>query len=124
MEDEKAQGVDSSVGHFQGVDIRMEYDYGHYSGDPANEKAPGYEDQWTRIDDRLAHVSYWRRGPGDNDDYQYFGSVYFPDTEDTSDTTPKPTDDGLGPIKLNLIVYSNDGFEDAERILTSIRFED
>ncbi|MEX2392866.1 MAG: hypothetical protein WD826_00160 [Actinomycetota bacterium] len=131
MEDQEPQGIDSQVGHFKGVGIELEYDYGWYSGDPADEMAPSYEDHWIRIDDRLAHVSYSRRMPGarKKDDlstqYEYFGSVYFPDTEDTSDSTPKPAGEATtSKTKLSLLVYSNAGWVDAERIIGSIRFDD
>jgi hypothetical protein len=132
MKREKVQPIDSQVGHFESDRARLHYDYGMYSGDAADEKAPEYRDSWIRIDDRFAHVSYSRRRPGPRKDddistrYEYFASVYFPDVDETSDESPPPSAAPAAPqqTKLTLVVYSHDGWDDAERTITSIKFAD
>jgi hypothetical protein len=126
MQREEVDPIDSQVGHFKSDRVFIDYDYGWFSGDYAQKDATDYRDEKTTIDGRPAQISYWRfSGERVEDDftshYEYIGGVYFDDVDKTAEATPHP--EGHTRTRLGLWVYSHEGWDDARRIVESIRFE-
>lgn len=84
--EKKVHGIDSYVGVYESPALRISFDYGWYSGVPADGGKEGYTREEIQIDGQKAVItSYPLDSKNAENDYAYFTAVHFPGLPETED---------------------------------------